>query len=241
METSPTFDFGTQFGAHTSGMTPEAYVNEMKAAIGMLDKVEDAIERMKIKSQEDFNHAYNIKKVLCSLSCYTFNNKLPENDRVWELEGKIAKKMAVWMKSQLAKPDDNLLIRYILWNKRYYGDEERRKKILDRLIEKGYILTRPAGEYNDQEVVVTGIYCKVGDNCFTVGRNGRESRQFVNVCVPQCFELVWDMDKEYLATKDIPMLETEVTMTYMRDGKGCARHPKFTRKDASRLNTLIPF
>lgn len=241
METSLAFDFGTQFGAHTSGMTPEAYVNEMKAAIGMLDKVEGAIERMKIKSQEAFNHAYGIKKVLCSLSCYTFNNKLPENDRVWELEGKIAKKMAVWMKSQLAKSDDNLLIRYILWNKRYYGDNERRKKILDALIEKGYIFTRPAGEYNAQEVVITGIYCKVGDNCFTEGRNGRHTRQFVDVCVPQCFKILWEIDEEYLATKDIPMVEKEVSMTYMRDGKGCARRPKFNRKDAQRLNTLFPY
>lgn len=241
METSPAFDFGTQFGAHASGMTPEAYANEMKAAIGMLDRVEDVIERMKIKSADAFSQAYNLKGRLSSLSCYTFNNDLPENDRVWELEGKLAKKMSAWMKSQLAKPDDNLLIRYILWNKRYYGDEERRKKILDALIEKGYIFTRPAGKYNEQEVVITGIYCKVGDNCFTVGRNGRHTRQFVDVCVPQCFQILWDMDKEYLATKDIPMLEKEVTMTYMRDGKGCARRPKFNRKDAQRLNTLFPY
>lgn len=237
METS----LAIQFAAYTSDMTPEAYVNKMKALIDILDKVEDAIERMEIKSQEAFNHAYGIKKVLSSLSCYTFNNKLPENDRVWGLEWKVAKKMAVWMKSQLAKPDDNLLIRYILWNKRYSGDNEQRKKILDVLIEKGYIFIRPAGKYNKQEVVITGIYCKVGDNCFTVGRNGRESRQFVDVCVPQCFEIVWGIDKEYLATKDIPMLEKEVEMTYMRDGKGCARHPKFTHKDAQRLNALFPY
>jgi len=241
METSLAFDFGTLFGAHTSGVTPDAYVSEMKSAIGMLDKIEDAIERMKIKSQETYNHAYSIKKVLCSLSCYTFNNDLPENDRVWKLEGKLAKKMSAWMKSQLANPDDNLLIRYILWNKRYQGDNERRKKILDTLIEKGYILTRPAGEYNEQEVVITGIYCKVGDNTFSVARNGRHTRQFVNVCVPQCFQILWEIDKEYLATKDIPMLEKEVTMTYMQDGKGCARRPKFTRKDAQRLNTLFPY
>ena len=49
METSLAFDFGTLFGAHSAGITPEAYRDEQKATLGMLDKVEDAIERMKIK------------------------------------------------------------------------------------------------------------------------------------------------------------------------------------------------
>lgn len=240
METSLAFDFSTKLSAGVAGVTPETYRERMNTALGLLDKIEDTVKRMKIKSEADFKRAHDIKGLLCSLSCYTFNNKLPEDERVWAVEAVLGKKMSLWVKSQLAEPDDNLLIRYILWSKRYLADSEGRKKILDRLVEKGYIFIRPAGEYSQQEVVVTGIQCKVGDNMHTVDRNGREHRQFVNVCVPQCFELK-DIDKEYLATKDLPILDKDLSMTDFRDGKGSARYPKFTRKDSARLFNLIQF
>lgn len=241
MTTSPVFKLESLFGAYSNGVTPEVYTDSMKSSIDMLDDIENTVDNMKINSEDVYRQAYAIKELLCGVSCYTFNNKHPENDRVWKLEAKLGKKMLTWMKSQLAGSDENLLIRYILWNKRYKGDSELRKKILDTLIEKGYIVTRPAGKYNKQEVVITGIYCKVGDNTFSIARNGKSVRQFVDVCVPQCFEILLESDKEYLATKDIPMTEKEMTMTYMQDGKGCARNPKFNYKDAQRLHTMFQY
>jgi len=240
MATSSAFDFATDISAKMAGMSSENYVSRMNDALTMLDKIEGAIGRMKLKTENDFKQAHDIKSVLCSLSCYTSNNKLPENDRVWKLESVLGAKMHKWTMRNLAKPDDNLLIRYILWNKRYAGDSETRKWILDQLIEKGFLGIRPAGQYNTEEIVLTGIACKVGDNVFSIGRDDREYRNYCTVCLPQCFFPTWAIDTEYVKSKSLPTLDPDLSMTYMRDGKGCARHPKITSKDRRRLKEIVP-
>lgn len=238
MAISPAFDFATTLSAGMAGIAPQEYVDNQKFALDNLDKIEQAISG-KIKSDEDFARMLTFKSALSSLYCYTSNNKLPEFDRVSKLEGQLGNKMHKWTLRGLAPSDDNLLIRYILWNRRYVGDTETRKKILDELIAKGYIFIRPAGRHNDEEIVVTGIYCKVGDNVFSRDRSGREHRQYVDVCVQQCFKLTWEIDLEYVKTKDLQVLEKDLTMTWMGDGKGCARHPKITRKDSDRLRKWL--
>lgn len=233
MATPLTFDLGTMFQAHVNNTTPEAYSKELRNILQSLDEFEESVERLTIKNEADFKIAVVGKGVLCSLSCYTFNNKLPENDRVWKLEQTLAKKMERWTKSQLADSEDSVLIRYILWNKRYFNDTEWRKKILDRLLEKGYIFILPAD--NEQKFVLTGIHYKVGDNTFTMDGY----RRYHPVCMPQCFELIWDMDYGYLRTKDVPIIQKEVSLTPMDGLKGSARCPRFTPQDRVKLGTLI--
>jgi hypothetical protein len=126
------------------------------------------------------------------------------------------------------------LIRYILWNKRWTGDEGWRKAILDTLVERGYVHVD-----NDGSVVLTGLYCKVGDNVFSSDWRGRSHRKYVDVCIPQSFNPSWEMDETYLKTKNLPLLEGEHTNTWFGDGKGCARHPKITQKDWLRLRKLV--
>lgn len=236
METSPAFDFATEFSAHMLGMTSETYLDGMKATLGMLDEIEDAIKRMKIKSEDDFKQAYGIKGRLNSLSCYTSNHNLPENNRVWQLEMNLGEKMNKYALSNLPKGDDNLMIRYILWNRHIIGDTDMRKWILDQLVEKGYI-----GKYKDEGIVITGLSTKVGDNVFTVGSNGREYRNYRRVCVPQCYELTWGkLDLDYLATKNLPTFDDlDLHMTHMGEGKHNARYPKITNKDKIRLKELM--
>lgn len=235
MATSPAFDFATEFSAHMLGMTSETYVDGMKTTLGMLDEIEDAIKRMKIKSEDDFKQAYGIKGRLNSLSCYTFNNKLPENDRVWQLEMNLGKKISRWTKSQLADSEDSVLIRYILWNKRYLRDTEWRKKILDRLLEKGYVFILPSDNDNEPKFVLTGVHYKIGDNTFTIDGY----RRYYPVCTPQCFELIWDMDYGYLRTKDVPTINREVSLTPMDGLKGSALCPRFTTKDRIKLGAWL--
>lgn len=232
MAITPVFDIA-QFGAYTSVTTPAQYRAEIQADLGLLDKIELVISQFKITDQKTFDTAMMLKGRLCSLSCYTFNNKLPENDKVLELSSLLGKKMYAWTLKNLASSEDNLLIRYLLWNKRYSADRKVREWIIDRLIEKnliGFIVRN-----NKKDIVVRGIHCKVGDNTFT-----GNARQYVRTCGPQCFRLGWDMDVEYVQTKELIELPSTLDLIFMQDGKGCARHPKITRQDLKRLMEIVP-
>lgn len=234
MAITPAFDIAAQFATYRNDIPLAQYRAEMQATLDMIDKIELAISRFKITDQKTFETAKTIKGKLCSLSCYTFNNNLPENDKVWEIESMLAKKMRAWTLKNLASSEDNLLIRYLLWNKRYSADKKVREWIIDRLIEKkllGFIIRD-----DKKDAVVRGIHCKVGDNTFT-----GNSRRYVHCCEPQCFHLEWDMDVEYVKTKDLPELpSTLLNVIYLQDGKGSARHPKITRQDLKRLMEIIP-
>ncbi len=132
------------------------------------------------------------------------------------------------------------MIRYILWNKFYLDDDKLREQILDVLIDKGYICKHTFTYRNEVETkfVVTGIKCKVGDNVFTVDKNGRHHRQYVNVCGFQCFELK-SLDEAYVSTKYVQENNNEMNLTDFRDGKGCARYPKFSYKEYLMLKKMF--
>lgn len=233
MAITPAFDIAAQFATYRNDIPLAQYRAEMQATLDMLDKIEIAVSRFKITDQKSFDTAMMLKGRLSSLSCYTFNNNLPENDKVWELSSMLGKKMYAWTRKNLASSEDNLLIRYLLWNKRYFADKKVREWIIDRLIEKELI-----GFISDDDkkyIVVRGIHCKVGDNIFT-----GNARQYVRTCGPQCFRLEWDMDVEYVKTKELPELPSTLDLIYLQDGKGSARHPKITRQDLKRLMEVIP-
>jgi len=216
-----------------AGVSTEEYTQRQHWMLENLEKFADIIRNGKINTIEAFNKFLFTNSALCSLSCYTFNNKHPQNDEVWKLEGECARLLSKWLHKQLAKPTENRMIRYLLWNRYYVGDTTVRQRIMDHLVEKGYILKRK------DEYIVKGIYTKVGDNVFTVGRNGRESRQYVHVCLPQYYTLN-PKDYDYLATKEVPEFEDEhrYYCTYLQDGKGSSRHPKITRKDWRELEAF---
>lgn len=237
MAISPAYDFITKLSADMSGRTADAYLADMNSALGALNKIEDAVKSMEISTQDDFKRANDIKSLLCSLSCYTFNKDLPDNDRVWNLETELGKKMGKWTQRILAKGDDNLMIRYILWNKRYVGDKVIREWILQQLLDKGYVKTF------EGKTVLVGIASKVGDNVFTPDYAGRNHRNYNHVCLPQCYLVGehWESDLEFFKDKELSEVpKIGYYLTYMRDGKGCARHPKITQKDWSRLKAILP-
>lgn len=236
MATPTAFDFATNFVTGMSrNITLENYIDEMKYSISLIDRITKALDNIVIDSQEMFDKACNLKGRISHIYCYAFNNDLPEFKQICDVELALGKKMQTWTKSKLANKDDNLLIRYILWNRRYVNDKDARRLILDTLVERGYVHID-----NDGDVVITGLYCKVGDNVFSSDWRGRMHRTFIDVCIPQCFNPTWDFDTEYLKTKNLPLLNGEHTNTWFGDGKGCARHPKITQKDCLRLRKLAP-
>lgn len=229
------YDFITDLSAKMAGVTAEEYETRQQWMLNNLTRLNSIVEATNIKDEMSFDYARSIKTALCSLSCYTFNTNHPLNDTVWDMEAVLGKKMHKYVMKGLAPKDDNLRIRYLLWNKRYHGDELQRKAFIDHLLAKGYVFIRPSSQYHSFAFVVRGIYCKVGDNTFSVDRNGREHRQYKDVCMTQYFSFTWDQDIAYLKTLDVPMMEKSIETTGMYDGKNCARHPKITRADSHRL------
>lgn len=240
MLTELKFDFATEMSAHMSGLDAGQYVETMNTCIDQLDSWEKHVNALKINSNDDFQKATQLKSILSSLSCYTFNSNLSQNDQVWALEHKLGKKILKWAKAQSAPSEYNMMIRYILWNKFYLDDDKLRKQILDALIDKGYIVKHQFKYGNEVETkfVVTGIKCKVGDNVFTADKNGRYHRQYGNVCNLQCFELKF-LDEAYVSTKDVQENNDDMYFTSFGDGKGCARHPKFSYKEYLMLKKMF--
>ena len=233
-------DFTTSLSAQMADITQAEYVTRQNWMLNNLNFLELTVKATKINDSASYALAMGIKGALCSLSCYTFNSKHPLNDKVWELEHILGQKMFKWVLKNLAPKDENLMIRYLLWNKRYTDDGVMRKKFIDHLIDKGYISYSPSDKYGFEGFVLTGIYCKVGDNVFTQDYHGRHHRQYVNVCAQQYFDFHWPQDLEYLKTiaESVPRLEEAQETTSLGDGKGAARHPKITRSDLNRIFKL---
>jgi len=229
-----TSDFATVLSAGMAGVSVEKYKEHQHWMLDHLDKIETWVKGVKIIDDASFDLALAYKSALSSLFCYTANNQLPEFDRVCDIEGVIGRKMRLYVEKNLAPPAENVMIRYILSKRAFHSDDEMRKKILDHLVEKGYVFIRPATEYDHEKIVVTGIACKTGDNTFSISGNNRHHRQYVKVCMPQCY-CVRDFDADYLRTKNLPTLDKEMSLTGFGDGKYLARHPKFNRREFFKL------
>lgn len=232
-----TSDFATLLSAGMAGVSVEDYNQRQQWMLDNLDKIEEWVGRVKITDAKTFELANAYKSALCSLSCHTFNTRHPENDRVWNIESVLGKKMKLYVSRNLAPSEENRMIRYILSNRCFYNDADMRKKILDHLVEKGYVFIRPATEYDCEKIFVTGIACKTGDNTFTISGRDRHHRQYMSHCGFQCYALTWDKDEEYLQTKSLPRLEKEMTLAGYGDGKYLARHPKFNRREFDKLRS----
>ena len=233
META--IDFANVLSAGMSGQAPAEYVKGQNFVLDRLDLIAEKVKELTVTDEAGYDLAMNYKSGLSGLYCYTFNNNLPQFDRVAELESEVGRKMAKWVKSKLAPSDIRLMIRYLLWNRHYAGDTEIRRAIIRHLIEEEYI----GYVFDDGRptLVVHGIYCKVGDNTFTVSGANRHHRNCVDVCCRQAFTL-HAVDEEYAKPLAKPLSDS-FSVTWMGDGKGRARHPKFSYKEWQRLEKLV--
>lgn len=219
------------------------YTAKNDTIIKSLDKIEAVIDRAKVKNLADFNKYSQVKYLLSGLSCYTFNTKHPQNDRVWELESKLGGKCARWVKSQTVKDSFTLTeLAYFTWDCHYPDDRFMVLRFTKDLLSKG-LLWKSAKSGN---LMVTGMHKRVGDNVFTVDYRGREHRTYVGSMALQAFYVssrISDMVKDDFIKRgevgEIPELPDYYDGVWCGDGKGSARHSRMTYKMRSTLQEVL--
>ena len=221
-------DFINALNAHMAGdATPADYATRQQALLTHLEQVRTPF---RIQDENDYRRARAIKSALCSLSCYTSNNRLAQDDEVWRLESAWGAELHRWNRRLLLKePLDIAIANYLLWHYRLRGpiptqrvyETARRREILRR--------------WNDEPMVV-GLEKKVGDNVFTVDRYERHYRHYGRTIGRQAFWLPsWQSDAKALTdatafVASLPELPDDYERTWVRDGKHCARPVRMHRR-----------
>jgi hypothetical protein len=213
--------------------TPAAYSERMQLMIKNLDALEVP---MKIKTEADYQVAYKIKGELCSLSCYTFNNNLPQDKRVWELESIWGKALTKFNnKLHLKSSEDIVLANYLLSNRRY--------KIIDHSKLVGYAKKRGFLRIVNGKIAVVGLVKKVRDNVTRLDRRGREYSLFVNTIGRQYFMI--ELFKDDVFQNDpslldgIPVIENGYYDSGFGFGKGSSKRPPIKKETLSVLMGIL--
>jgi hypothetical protein len=229
-------DFANQLCAAMGNTSPDDYKQRMQEYLANLDMFENFTKHLNIRTAKDFEGTIPFSSALNSLTCFTFNNKLPENDRVWAIESALGKKQVDYVKKSQAKGEHNLYVRYLLKRKHLIGDTNFRKWMLNQLVEAGRVFRK------DGRFYLTGIYCKIGDNTFRVDYRGGQHRQYNDCTRPQAYRIERPDDAAYLGTLeswrilDLPDYFIEQDFG---DGKYAAREPKVTMEEYHKLNKLM--
>lgn len=200
------------------------------AMLSDLDRFETP---MAIKTEEDYARAYSVKSALCSLSCHTVNNNLPQNDRVWLLESVWGKALKKYNDRHLLKDSDDVFVANYLLAKRYYTAIDR-NALLALAKMRGFL------RQINGSLVVVGLSKKVGDNTFTIDRHGRHHRNFIRTIGRQYFRLsMQDVILDESFFNDIPHVEDNFRETYLGDGKGLSKYPSIASDTYYRLCEIL--
>ena len=205
--------------------TVDDYVSTHENAIANVDKLEELVKKANVISIETYKSAFELKGLLSSLFCYTFNNKKDTFEKVSDLEDQLGHKIGKFAKNYgKASKDMRPAIKYLLWNRRYASTDYA--KVANDLIKAGHLWKNNKGNY-----FVTGLHLAVGDNTFTYSRNtGKEYRNYVKVCAIQCFYVTafWQDTLKVFEDKgiigNVPLIdETIYHRTSIGDYKGSAK------------------
>jgi hypothetical protein len=179
--------------------------------------------------------------MLSHLSCFTFNNQHPEEDRVWKLESVWAKVLKQYNRRLLIKDEDTRLVaRYLLWRRYFLGVDARAAFVLAR--QKG-ILYRSGEGRHSVGLYIVGLDRAVGDNVFTVDRRGREHRKYGRTIGRQALEVLqplpWSGDEAAAFVASLPELNGTYRPTSIGDYKHAARASAFAWKAKETLHALL--
>lgn len=224
MTTATTDPFRTLFNG---GFTDETAAQ----AVAQLDAIERVARRLKIGTVEEFNRVYELKRFVARLVCYTFNNRLDLNDRVWAIEGVIGRAMSRWARAfyrRQVSPEARTLVRYLLWRKRY--PSENLAKIVDRLIAERAMFRKSGTD----DVYVRGCHLAVGDNVFAYRQDGSQYRRYQQVAVPEVFPLNRDLPADLVSRIPEETIPDFVEVVPVRDGKEAATI-RFDWRDKTRI------
>ena len=216
-------EFANTLSARMLGTDVKTYIetHDSLSKETALARIEKMIEQVKVKTLADYKEAMKLKSVLSSLFCFTFNNNRPEWKRVAELESRLGKKLLKFARSYKRIKDKRLraIAKYMITCWSYYFSNEDVDAIVDAVVQ-AEILYQKDGQY-----LITGLHYAVGDNTFTVGRNGKQYRDYIETCALQAFYVNWRWQKILEARKvDAPPLPDFYEPTCVAPNqKYCAR------------------
>jgi len=221
-------EFINDFTAKMNNTTTEQYKNNLNQFLEKIDVLENAVNIAVIKNFEDYKKCSELKAILSSLFCFSFNNKLPEFEKIAKIESSLGKKLLDFVKKNTVKNSEiKTVVRYLLWGK--YYSQQSFSKIYEVL--KKHNLLRRQGD----NLCVIGLHYKVGDNLFTVDYNGREHRQYVSWAGFQAFYNKSGQFKQFIIDTDkwneIPELEDIYEITGLHDGKYAVRPIGLNKKE----------
>lgn len=220
-----TEDIVNQLSAEMSTSSVEDYKNRHNKLLGELDKIDKFVNNTVVSNIEEFKKNMDVKGILSSLYCYTFNNKLPEFDRVSGLEDVLGKKLYKFAFSfRKLSPTNRYLAKYLLWNRCFQLEDIT--SILTDAYNAGMLRKK------DNSYYIIGMHLSVGDNVFSVSRyTGKQWRNYVKSCAIQAFPMSFQNSrKKVLDTMDIPELEDYYETVGIANHKGCVKI-SFTQKD----------
>ena len=100
--------------------TVDEYVSAHENAIANTDKLEVLVKKANVTSIEAYKSAFELKGLLSSLFCYTFNNNKDTFKKISDLEDQLGHKIGKFAKNYgKASKEMRPAIKYLLWNRRY--------------------------------------------------------------------------------------------------------------------------
>jgi hypothetical protein len=202
-------------------------------ALAQLHAIERVARRLTIGTLDEFTRAYELKGFVTRLACYTFNNRLDVNTRVWAIDGAIGRAMSRWARAfygRQVSPEARTLVRYLLWRKQYPG--ENLPKIVDRLVTERATFRKPGTD----EVYVRGCHLAVGDNVFSYRQDGSQYRRYQKVVVPEIFPINRTLPADLVVRIPEETIPGFVEVVPVRDGKYAARIT-LGRRDKARIQS----
>jgi len=217
----------------------EEYKDRHEEFLEQLDNVEKAIEKITVKSIEEYKEAIQLKSITNSMFCYAFNNK-KDNDmqeRIQKADHRLGKKILKFTKKYNKIKDKTLrsIAKYMVtcW-KKYYPYEDK-EKIVNHALENNILRKKTDDESDHMLFYVVGLHYKVGNNTFKMDINGNEYRTYMNEVTPQAFPVKHRFRKVLNKfKKEIPDLEDHYKVTYVAPDR--QYHAKiYLSKDEKRI------
>ena len=165
------------------GVDTDTYVQTEESLLRELYSLQEAVRKLKVNTLEDYLEGMKLKSLLSSLFCYCFNNGKEEYQKVGAIEAELGKKLLKFARNYGRIKDKRLraIAKYMITCSGYYWVHEDVDTIIEA-VKKAGILWKKEGMY-----LITGLHYAVGDNSFTIGKDGREYRDYVETCAIQAF------------------------------------------------------
>ena len=171
-----------ELGAGMQKVDLEAYIKDHEKGLKHLDKIRELVKKVKVGTVEEYQKAMDLKSFISSLFCYAFNNN-KDYETVGKIESILGNKIYKFAAGHRRIKDKTVraVAKYVItcWTRYYSGENE--EKILKVLLENNLLFR------SNEDYCVVGLHYAVGDNTFTIARDGGEYRNYIKSCAIQAF------------------------------------------------------